>query len=70
VEVLADRGITALVPQVEWDAICRRIEKSYRQGEFEAGTLAAVEEITHRLARHFPPRATNPDELPNRPAIL
>jgi uncharacterized membrane protein len=70
VEILADRGISVFVPQVEWDAICRRIEQSYRRGAFEAGTLAAIEEITMRLARHFPPRETNPNELPNRPIVL
>jgi uncharacterized membrane protein len=70
VEILADRGINALVPQAEWDAICRRLEQHYRKGAFEQGTLAAIEEITVRLARHFPRRETNPDELPNRPVIL
>lgn len=70
VEILADRGISALVAQAEWDAICRRIEQRYRKGEFEQGTLAAVEEITVRLAQHFPPRETNPNELPNRPVLL
>ncbi|CAG0929046.1 MAG: hypothetical protein EFKGCFLK_01546 [Rhodocyclaceae bacterium] len=70
VEILADRGIDALVPQAEWDAICRRIEQRYREGEFEQGTCAAIEEITVRLARHFPPRAANPDELSNRPVLL
>lgn len=70
VEVLADRGINALVPQAEWDAICHRIEQSYRKGNFEQGTLAAIEEISVRLARHFPPREKNPDELPNRPIVL
>jgi len=70
VEILADRGINALVPQVEWNAICRRLEQSYRKGEFERGTVAAVEEITVRLARHFPPGDGNPNELPDRPAIL
>lgn len=70
VEILADRGISALVPQAEWDAICRRLEQHYRKGEFEQGTLAAIEEITVRLARHFPQRETNPNELPNRPVIL
>ena len=70
VEVLADRGINALVPQAEWDAICHRIEQSYRKGNFEQGTLAAIEEISVRLARQFPPREKNPDELPNRPIVL
>ncbi len=70
VDVLADRGIAALVPQAEWDAICRRIEQSYRKGEFEQGTLAAIEEISVRLARHFPPREANPNELSNKPVVL
>lgn len=70
VEILADRGISALVPQVEWNAICGRLEQSYRKGAFEQGTLAAIEEITVRLARHFPPRGANPNELPNRPVML
>lgn len=70
VDILADHGINVLVPQVEWDAICRRLEGSYRKGEFEQGTLAAIEEISVRLARHFPPRETNPNELQNRPTIL
>jgi len=70
VEILTDRGINALVPQAEWNAICRRIEQRYREGAFEAGTLAAIEEISLRLARHFPPRQTNPNELPNRPVVL
>jgi len=70
VEILTDRGINALVPQAEWNAICRRIEQRYREGAFEAGTLAAIEEISLRLARHFPPRQTNPNELPDRPVVL
>ncbi len=70
VEILADRGINALVPQAEWDAICRRLEQRYRKGEFEQGTLAAIAAITEHLARHFPPGEANPDELPNRPVTL
>jgi len=70
VEILADRGVSALVPQAEWDAICHRIEQRYRKGEFERGTLAAIEEITARLAQHFPPRETNLNELPNRPVLM
>ena len=70
VELLADRGINARVPQEEWNAICHRLEQRYRKGEFEQGTLAAIGEITAHLARHFPPGEANPDELPNRPVTL
>ena len=70
IEIVADRGISAKVEQSEWDAICRRIEHAYRNREFEQGTLAGIREITELLARHFPPRGDNPDELPDRPVIL
>lgn len=70
VELLADRGINARVPQEEWNAICHRLEQRFRKGEFEQGTLAAIGEITEHLARHFPPREKNPNELPNRPVVL
>lgn len=70
IEIVADRGISAKVPQHEWDAICRRIEVAYRKREFAAGTLAGIAEVTRLLAAHFPPRGGNPDELPDRPVVL
>ncbi len=70
IEIVADRGISARVAQAEWDAICRRMESSFKQGEFEAGSLKAIEEITGLLVMHFPPRGDNPNELPDHPVLL
>jgi uncharacterized membrane protein len=70
IEIVADRGISAKVAQPEWDAICRRMEEAFKAGRFEAGTLAAIAEITALLARHFPPLGENPNELPDRPVVL
>jgi uncharacterized membrane protein len=70
IEIVADRGIAARVEQHEWDAICRRMESAFRAGEFEAGAVQGIAEATRLLARHFPPPATNPDELSNRPVVL
>jgi uncharacterized membrane protein len=70
IEIVADRGIAAKVPQQEWDAICRRMEAAFRERRFEAGGLQGIAEITGLLAAHFPPRGANPDELPDRPAVL
>ena len=39
VEILADRGIAARVPQAEWDAICREMEGSFRGGGWRSGAL-------------------------------
>ena len=70
IEIVADRGINRLVQQSEWDAICRRMETEFRAGRFEAGTIAAIREVTELLIKHFPPGTDNPDELPNRPVVL
>jgi uncharacterized membrane protein len=70
IEIVADRGISAKVAQPAWDAICRRMEAAFGQGEFETGALGAIGEITDLLAAHFPPRDGNPNELPDAPVVL
>lgn len=70
IEIVADRGINALVPQGQWDAICHRMEEAFARGEHREGSIAAIDEITALLAQHFPPGVQNPDELPDRPLVL
>ena len=70
VEIVADRGIDARVGQEFWNAVCRRMELAFAGGRFEAGALAALDEITEALAAHFPARAANLNELPDRPLVL
>jgi uncharacterized membrane protein len=70
VEILADRGISARVPQATWNAICRELEAAYRTRDFESGSLRAIDAVTALLREHFPPRGANPNELPDRPVLL
>jgi uncharacterized membrane protein len=70
VEILADRGIAARVPQAEWDAICRDMEQAFRAGQWRQGALQAVARAGELLAAHFPAAATNPNELPDEPLML
>jgi uncharacterized membrane protein len=70
IEIVADRGIAAKVEQAEWDAVCREMEKAFRAGRFAEGALHAVGRTTTLLARHFPARAANPNELPDKPVVL
>lgn len=70
IEIIADRGITARVPQADWDAICRRMEEAFQAARFEQGALVALDSITALLALHFPARAANPNELPDKPVAL
>jgi uncharacterized membrane protein len=70
IEIVADRGISAKVEPSEWNAICRGMEQSFKQGQHGEGALRAIEAITRLLARHFPPHARNPNELPDKPVVL
>ena len=70
IEIVADRGIAAKVEQKEWDAICRRMEGFFGNRQYPEGALEAIEAVTAILARHFPPRVRNPNELPDKPVVL
>jgi len=70
VEILADRGIAARVPQAEWDAICREMEGSFRNDEWRSGALQAVTRAGALLASRLPAADSNPNELPDQPLML
>lgn len=70
VEILADRGIAAQVPQEEWDALCRGLEHAFKAGSYRQGVLAALERATVLLQTHFPAAPGNANELPDAPLIL
>jgi uncharacterized membrane protein len=70
VEIVADRGIAAQVPQAEWERICRQMEVAFGEKRFSEGSVAAVCAVGRLLAARFPARADNPNELSNRPVLL
>ena len=70
VEILADRGIAARVPQHEWEQVCRDIEGHYRAGRFRQGSVAGVQAVGALLARHFPSGRAGANELPNQAVLL
>jgi TPM domain len=66
-EILADRGIHARVPQVQWDLIAQLATQSFAQNLHLAGLSAAVEAISALLAQHFPAVEGDHNELPDAP---
>ncbi len=71
VEVIADRGIASKVAQDEWEAVCRAMERDFRAGRYESGSVAGVRMVNDLLCRHYPANdRLNPNELPDRPALL
>ncbi len=70
VEIIADRGIDRVVGPERWRAICKEIELRYRRGEFLEGTRIGLEKIAAELTHAFPPKAENPNELPNKAVVM
>jgi uncharacterized membrane protein len=70
VEIVADRGIHAMVGSEEWERICRKMEAAFRKGDHEEGVLSGIREVTRHLAAHFPRNAGDRNELPDPPVVL
>jgi uncharacterized membrane protein len=70
IEIVADRGIAQRVAQAEWDAVCRAMEHAFKREQYQSGALDAIRAVTDILARHFPATGANPNELPDKPAVL
>ncbi len=71
VEIVADRGIHALVGDTAWETICGAMQQEFAAGRFEAGVLTGLSSVSDLLAQHFPARpGENRNELPNAPVVV
>jgi uncharacterized membrane protein len=69
IEIVADRGLN-VVRAAEWEAICKTMEQALRRGEFQQGVVEGVQAVSRLVARHFPGRVADRNELPDRPVAL
>jgi uncharacterized membrane protein len=70
VEILADRGIDALVGTAGWEKICAAMEADFGRGNFEAGVIKGIEAVSRQLAKHFPKHGAGRNELPDAPVVM
>ena len=70
VEIIADRGIHARVGNEGWERVCQSMEAAFRRGDFEGGVLGGIRAVGEHLQRHYPAQGPQPNELPDRPAVL
>jgi uncharacterized membrane protein len=70
IEIVADRGFGPCVQPSEWERVCDHLRQTFKEKQFEKGSLQAIEEVTEIIARHFPHTPGDINELPNRPAII
>lgn len=65
VYLMADRGITAVVPVEEWARLGNRLAQDLGRNTPGVTFLEALDEIMVRLQNSFPPDVDNPNELPD-----
>lgn len=69
-EIVADRGINKLEGNQTWEGICQEMEQRFREKQYKEGIIHGVQRITAILARHFPYREGDENELSNKPVVL
>ena len=69
-EVLADPQIDAKVPPGTWDKLIDDLTRQIGEGRAADGFIAAITAAGQLLAKHFPPGAHDPHELPNHLIVL
>jgi len=69
-EIIADASIAAKVDEAVWRAAMDRLIAEIRAGRLAEGLIAAIESTGAVLARYFPPRSNDRNELPNDLVVL
>jgi uncharacterized membrane protein len=70
VEIIADRGIDALVGAAGWEKICTGMETDFRAGNFAGGVIKGIDAVSRQLAAHFPGHGGRANELPDAPVVI
>jgi len=70
IEVIADRGIAALVPASAWESICAEVRAGLRSAQPADAVIAGVVKIGDLLRASLPGEKSTPDELPDDPVLL
>jgi uncharacterized membrane protein len=63
--ILGDKGIDEKVPAGFWDDIAAKLTIRFKAGEFTDGIVDAIEAAGEHLAKYFPHKADDVDELPD-----
>jgi uncharacterized membrane protein len=67
--ILADSGIHEKVGQTVWDNVRDKIQEDFRKGKFTEGIIKGVKTVGEILAKHFPIKPDDTNELSNEVAL-
>jgi uncharacterized membrane protein len=66
--VIGDKGIHERVAQDFWADLIKQVEARFAERRFGDGLAEGIERVGSELARHFPRRADDVNELPDAPS--
>jgi putative membrane protein len=69
-ELVPDAGIAELIDDATWKPVIARLMAKLTEARVGDALIEAVETSGAILAAKFPPRADNPNELPNKVVLL
>lgn len=69
VEIIADEGINGVVSEDYWNSVILSMTSSFKNREFYKGICTAVEMVGETLARNFPGKPDDINELPDAPVV-
>lgn len=64
--ILADEGINSKVDQNTWDKVRDDIQLNFIDGNYSQGILTGIEQVSNILAKHFPIKSDDGNELSNK----
>jgi len=67
--ILADTGINAKVEQQTWDELAGKLSGSFKNGNYLDGVTESVLRMGAILAKHFPIKADDTNELSNEVSV-
>jgi uncharacterized membrane protein len=70
IEIVADRGVAALVAESDWAEPIARVREGFLGGDPAGGLVAGIGAIATLLAQRLPIAAANPNERADRPVRL
>jgi uncharacterized membrane protein len=65
VAIIGDKGIHAHLHQQFWDLLRDKLLEHFRNNRFTEGLTEAITEAGNAMAKHFPPKAGDINELPD-----
>jgi uncharacterized membrane protein len=63
--VVGDRAVHEKCGEVLWGEVASTVREKLRTGRFTEAVVAGIAVTAEALARHFPPRSDDRNELPN-----